>query len=277
MQRTHNPSRSRTHAIERKRRRYGARMPEGDSIYKAALRLQPALAGQPLVAMYAPRLIGERPKSGEIITAVEAVGKHLLIRFSGGVTLESHMRMTGSWRVVDLTGPAPRSTAVRVVLDTPTTRAVCFNAPIVRTWRRPDSLQHLGPDLCRLDVDLHAVLERLCAVDESDQIGDVLLDQRLACGIGNVYKSEVLHACRQDPFAALHDLDEARRRELFETAVRLLQANLGPGRRQTVPGGYAVYLKLNRPCPRCRTRITMKRQGEHARSTYYCPSCQKSR
>ena len=250
-------------------------MPEGDSIYKAALRLRPVLVDQTLVALHAPRLTGERPRNGETITAVEAVGKHLLIRFSGGVTLETHMRMTGSWRVVDIQGPAPRSPAVRVVLDTETARAVCVNAPVVRTWRRPDSLQHLGPDLCHSDVEIDAVLLRLRGADSSQQIGDVLLDQRVACGIGNVYKSEVLHACRQDPFVALGLLDEARRRELFETAVRLLQANLGPGRRQTVPGGYAVYRKLNRPCPRCRTRIAMKRQGEYARSTYYCPSCQK--
>lgn len=250
-------------------------MPEGDSIYKLALRLRPKLVGQSLVAMHAPRLIGERPKAGETITAVEAVGKHLLIRFSGGVTLETHMRMTGSWRVMELAGAPPRSAAVRVVIDTATARAVWFNAPIVRTWRRPESVQHLGPDLCHFDVDIDAVLERLHDTDESHQIGDVLLDQRVACGIGNVYKSEVLHACRQDPFALLRDLDAARRRDLYETAARLLQVNLAPGRRQTVAGGYAVYRKLHRPCPRCRTRIAMRRQGEHARSTYYCPKCQK--
>jgi endonuclease-8 len=108
------------------------------------------------------------------------------------------------------------------------------------------------------------------------EIADVLLDQRVAAGIGNVYKSEVLWACGLHPFTRLAAVGVAQRRQLLDVAARLLQANLGAGPRTTHPAGLAVYGRGWQPCRRCGTPIEVARQGDMARVTYWCPVCQPS-
>jgi endonuclease-8 len=236
-------------------------VPEGDTIWRTADRLRPALAGAELVRFEAPRLVGTRPRVGERIDAVRAVGKHLLMEFSGGLTLETHMRMTGSWQLYE-SGQRWRKPAhlMRALIEVPGWIAVCFTAPVVRTFptARAESVDspigHLGPDLCAA--------------------GEVLLDQRVANGVGNVYKSEVCWACRVDPATPLSAIPRQLRLELIERSARLLQANLGSGPRQTVAGGLAVYGRKGRACRRCGTPILVNRQGELARVTYWCPTCQ---
>ncbi len=158
--------------------------------------------------------------------------------------------------------------------------AVCFRAPVVSLHRdggADDPVAHLGPDLCRPDVDVDDVVARLAARADTDvEIAPALLDQQVAAGIGNVFKSEVLWAGRVSPFARVAALDEPTRRALVETAARQLRANVGrPGPRSTLPGGgLAVYGRAGRPCPRCATPVRRIRQGEQPRSTYWCPTCQ---
>lgn len=266
-------------------------MPEGDTIHRAANRLRPALAGQALVRFEAPRLAGDRPKPGTVIDDVQAVGKHLLVHFEGGLTLQTHMRMTGSWHLYR-TQERWRKPAhlVRALVEVPDWVAVCFAAPVVRTYRRDhpggalgtgiDPVAHLGPDLCLADADLDGCLDRMATlVDQRDEIGAVLMDQRIACGVGNVYKSEVLFACGVDPFRSVADLPIDMRRTLLASAHRLLRANLGIGPRTTIDPGrrsgqVAVYGRQRQPCRRCGTPIRMRRQGDQARSTYWCPTCQ---
>jgi endonuclease VIII len=256
-------------------------VPEGDTLQLVAARLRPALAGRAVTGFEAPRLRGERPRSGDRVEAVEAQGKHLLVHFAGGLTLRTHLRMSGSWHLYRRgeRWRRPRGQA-RVVLDVEDGwQAVCFAAPDVETYRRDRSgsraLDALGPDLGRPGADLDAVVERLATVAAPEtEIAVVLLDQRVAAGIGNVYKSEVCFACRLDPFTPLGELDERSRRRVYEVAHRLLQANLGGGPRRTHAGGLAVYRKAGRPCPRCGAVIRVRRQGQHARPTYWCPSCQ---
>lgn len=264
-------------------------MPEGDTLHRTAARLRPALAGEVLARFDAPRLVGDRPRPGERIESVEAVGKHLLVRFAGGLVLETHLGMTGSWH---LYRPGERwrkpTGAAWVVLGTEAWLAVCFSPPVVRTHRagsgRPpdhsrdhsrDHLAHLGPDLCRPGPDLDAAVAAMgrCA-GPATEVKVALLDQRIACGVGNVYASEVCFACGVDPFTPVAAVDEPTRRELLATAARLLSANLGAGARTTVPGGLAVYGRSGRPCRRCATPVRSARQGEQARSTYWCPTCQ---
>src|SRR5690606_7757508 len=108
-------------------------------------------------------------------------------------------------------------------------------------------------------------------------IAEVLLDQRVAAGIGNVFKSDVLWLCRGDPFAPVSSVDSDTRRQLLETAAAQIRANIRPGHRQTVPGGLAVYGRRRQPCLRCGTPVQMRRHGEQARSTYWCPTCQRSK
>lgn len=255
-------------------------MPEGDTLHKIASKLRPALVGAELRRFEAPRLVGPRPRIGKPIESVEAVGKHLMVTFGDGVVLQTHLRMTGSWHLYasgERWRKQPHLMRARIGVDG--WDAVCFSAPVVRTHlgtvRADESVAHLGPDLCRPDADLDVAVARMAAlVDAGTTIDEALLDQRIASGIGNVYKSEVLWAHRVDPFLPVADLDEDRRRALLSTAARLLQANLTTIRRQTVPGGLAVYGKVRRPCRRCGTPIRSRRQGAQARSTYWCPRCQ---
>lgn len=257
-------------------------MPEGDTIHRVANRLRPALAGHVLTRFEAPRLVGDRPVAGERIDGVEARGKNLLVHFSGGLSLRTHMRMTGSWHL-HRTGERWRKPAhlVRALLEADSGwQAVCFQAPVVETYRRvlgdPPSLAALGPDLAAVEPDLDAVMERLAAVVEpGTEVADVLVDQRVAAGIGNVYKSEVLYLHGLDPFTPVALVGQGTLRRILATAHELLRANLDTGRRVTYRGGLAVYGRQGQPCRRCGTPVRMRRQGPAARSTYWCPVCQR--
>jgi len=229
----------------------------------------------------AQRLVGSRPRVGETIEAVEAIGKHLLMRFSGGLTLETHMRMTGSWRLVVAGGRWPKPAhLLRVRIDVDGWQALCFSAPVLRTFPTSSErreLAHLGPDLCVADPDIDMCLARmteLCVGTEP--LGEVLLDQRVANGVGNVFKSEVCWAEQVDPFTPIARVPGELRRRLLETSARLLRANLGPGRRTTVPGGLAVYGRDRQSCRRCGSPIRRRTIGGLARVTYWCPRCQPS-
>ena len=266
-------------------------MPEGDTLHRIANRLGPALVGAPLVRFEAPRLLGDRPIPGVVIDDVEAVGKHLLIHFADGLTLRTHLGMPGSWH---LYGQGERwrqpRHLMRALVVVPGWEAVCFAAPQVQTYRRDhpggalgtdvDPVGHLGPDLCTPDPDLDEALLRygVAAEQQPDlEIAVALLDQRLASGIGNVYKSEVLHRCRVDPFVSVAAVPAEVRRRLLAAAHRLLVHNLTTTQRTTVsgpPGSLAVYDRARRPCRVCASPILMARQGEQNRSTYWCPRCQ---
>lgn len=264
-------------------------MPEGDTLHRAAARLRPALRGQVLVRFEAPRLRGDRPRPGVEIADVEAVGKHLLIHFADGLTLRTHLGMPGSWHLYP-TGARWRKPRhlLRALVEVPGWEAVCFSAPTVETYRpaRPggalgtdlDPIGHLGPDLCTPAPDLDVAVDRMASLPEpGTSIAEVLLDQRVAAGIGNVYKSEVLHRLRVDPFVAIEAVPVDVRRRLLDVAHRLLVANLTTTRRTTIsgpPGSVAVYGRARRPCPRCGTPVRMARHGSLNRSTYWCPNCQ---
>ncbi|HEX7094565.1 MAG TPA: DNA-formamidopyrimidine glycosylase family protein [Acidimicrobiales bacterium] len=254
-------------------------MPEGDTLHRIADRLRPRLEGHRLVRFEAPRVTGYRPRPGDRIESVEAVGKHLLVRFERGIVLQTHLRMTGTWHLYR-TGERWQRGAhrMRVLIAVDGWEAVCFDAPVVRTFvegAQPSPVDHLGPDLCREDADIDEAVRRMATVADPDAtIAEVLLDQRVSSGIGNVYKSEVLFACRLDPFTPLAAIDHDLRRRLIETAARQLRANLGDGRRQTVPGGLAVYGRARRTCRVCGTPIRSRRHGAQPRVTYWCPRCQ---
>ncbi len=252
-------------------------MPEGDTIHRVAERLRPVLVGQRVLRLDAPMANGRPPAADARIDAVDAVGKHLLIRFADGTTLRTHMRMTGSWHLYK-EGQRWRRPAhlMRARVDVDGWVAVCFAAPVVAFERSP-AVGHLGPDLARRDAsaeDLDVAAARLAAYARPDtEIGALLLDQRVAAGVGNVYKSEVLFACGIDPFTAVATLDEGSRRRIVATAAKLLRANLGGGPRTTVRGGLGVYGRAGRPCRRCGTLIRSARQGDPPRTTYWCPTC----
>jgi endonuclease-8 len=255
-------------------------MPEGDTIYRTATTLRRALAGGRLVRFEAARLRATPPTPGTRVRSVEARGKHLLIGFDDGRVLHTHMQMSGSWH---LYRPGERwrrpQRQARVVLETADVVAVCFSAPVVelldeRGVRIHPRLAALGPDLCSPTADLEEALRRLDAVPPETEIGVALLDQRVACGVGNVYKSEILFTRRTHPFTRVGDLDADARRALLQKGSELLRRNLDGGPRATFEGGIAVYGRTRRPCPRCGAAIRSRPQGEAARMTYWCPTCQ---
>ncbi|HEV7525046.1 MAG TPA: DNA-formamidopyrimidine glycosylase family protein, partial [Acidimicrobiia bacterium] len=207
-------------------------MPEGDTIFRAAAQLRAALVGKHLVELELRRdprgLRG--PDPGTVIAAVESNGKHLLVHFADRHVLHTHMQMTGVWHVY---GPnerwrRPGHTARVVVRVDDGTTAVCFSAPTVELRREHDGrdrptrasrmLDRLGPDLCESGLDLDTVLTRLASLDPGTELAAALLDQRVAAGIGNVFKSEICWAERVFPFTPVGDLDQATRRRIYETA-----------------------------------------------------------
>ncbi|HJR26288.1 MAG TPA: DNA-formamidopyrimidine glycosylase family protein, partial [Acidimicrobiales bacterium] len=142
-------------------------MPEGDTLQKTAARLRPALAGCALTRFEAPRLRGDAPALGTRIEGVEARGKHLLVHFADGLTLRTHLRMTGSWHVyrANERWKKPAYLARAVVGADSGWVAVCFQAPVVESYHRtgaePAALAELGPDLCLPASLADAVLDEV--------------------------------------------------------------------------------------------------------------------
>jgi endonuclease-8 len=266
-------------------------MPEGDTIHRTAVVLRRALVGGTVTRARAqprpglvrvPRL---EPLVGARVTAVEARGKHLLIGFSSGAWLRTHMRMRGSWHRY-AAGEAWRlpSSRASCVLETDAAVAVCFDAPEVELLANAEVGRHraltsLGPDLLSASFDAGEAVRRL-RERSGVPLGEALLDQRALAGIGNVYKSEICFIERADPWAPVSVLSDDALASLAATARRLLLANVGGGRRVTTgvarPGASLwVYGRAGRPCRRCGTRIESRRQGTQGRVTYWCPHCQQ--
>ncbi len=255
-------------------------MPEGDTIHGVAARLGPVLVDQPVLGIELPRLATTPPPAGVIVRSVEARGKHLLISFDDGHVLHTHLRMTGSW-AVEPAGTRPRGV---VVLSVPGAVAVCRRAPIVELLdeaavRRHPSLRALGPDLTVPGVDVAEAVARLGRIAVAGTtIGDALLDQRPACGIGNVIMQEACFEQGIHPARPVELVDETVRTALYESSAAFLQANVHTLRRTTVPrgrpGDLFVYDRSRRPCRRCGTTIEHGRPLRDARPTYWCPTCQ---
>ena len=259
-------------------------MPEGDTIHGVARRLRMAFGEDPLSSFEGPRVRGPRPPLGGALR-ITARGKHLLVGFDDGVTLHTHLGIDGWWRLERSPGRepprwGPPGRGVMARLSTGRASAIVGGTPTVELLTEADLRRHpilttLGPDLCDDDIDLEEVVIRLKLLDPATPIGVVLLDQRPACGIGNVYRSEVLWAEHVGPRDPLGDLEEPLIRRLYETAGTLLRANIGQ-RRRTIPSGLAVYERAGRACPRCRTTIKVERIGDQARTVWWCPRCQPS-
>lgn len=204
---------------------------------------------------------------------MEAKGKHLMIRFSGGLTLHTHMRMTGAWHIYGAGEKWRRPPHLaRVVLECGDRIAVCFSAPVIELlvtqteWAHP-IIAGLGPDVMKAPIDVEEVKRRASEQPPDIPIGDLLLDQRVVSGIGNIWRNEALFACKVNPATPHTRVDLG---EIVRAAARLMQARARPG------GTYrpSVYNRAGGPCPRCGGRISAARQGEHRRTAYWCPRCQ---
>jgi len=263
-------------------------MPEGDTIHRTATTLRRILRGQRIRACRStvPRVDAERV-SGRVVGEVVSRGKNLLIHLEEDVgdelVIYTHMKMTGSWHVYR---PGERwqkpSAGARLVLETARAIAVCFHAPVVELFPAAELPRHpvlsrLGPDPLAPEFDPAEARSRIQSRRDLP-IGEALLDQTAIAGIGNVYKSEVLFLCGENPFAPVRDIGEERLDRVIATVRRLMSRNLGGYPRVTRSERrgerHWVYDRSGRPCARCGTRVRMRRQGETGRSTYWCPQCQ---
>ena len=262
-------------------------MPEGDTIHRTATRLRAALLARPLTRIEVPRAVGRLPPTGQPVRAVDARGKHLLIHVDD-LVIHTHLGMTGSWRIYR---PGQRWTtsprAARVVLGVEHAVAVCAASPVAEVLdaaglARHPVLRRLGPDLCDPAADLDEAAARLRRLSTPQRpIGEALLDQRAACGIGNVYRCDVLFLHGIHPGEPVASLTDDELRSLLEDSARLLRTNLETSRRTTVPGAAAgalwVHGRRGRPCRRCSTPVACAPLGEPARHAYWCPGCQVRR
>lgn len=273
-------------------------MPEGDTILRAAKTLSKALVGQTVThfeSAYAqPSAADDQaPLAGQTVAAVRAVGKHLLMEFSGGLTLRTHMRMNGSWHIYR-PGEAwqrPRR-SMRVLLETAAFVAVGFDVPVVellsaRKLARHPAIQKLGPDLLSPDFDENEAARRMEA-QGARELGEVLLDQKVCAGIGNIYKNEALFLCGLDPRRSQATISAAQRLKLLRTARKVMLANVQIGgespvtyqglrrttRFESPEARLWVYGRGGELCRVCGARIQFFKQGDGARSTYVCPRCQ---
>ncbi len=256
-------------------------MPEGDTVFVAAVRLHRALAGNVLTKTdFRVPALATADLSGREVLEVASRGKHFLVRIDGGVTFHAHYKMDGEWhlyrRGAPWRGPAH---AIRAVLETSDWHAVGFHlamTELVPTDREDEVVGHLGPDpLTSWDAD--EALRRL-RLHPDRPIGEVLLDQTVIAGPGNVYKCEICFLRGVDPWTPVGEVPHHE--GLVDLTRRLLQANRTTGAQVTTgddrPGrGRWVYARSGQPCRRCGTRIERRGQepgGE--RVTYWCPSCQ---
>ena len=268
-------------------------MPEGDTIFRTAEVLRAALLNRRITAARAQpqpglRIVPDLSRVvGSVVERIEPRGKHLLIGFDNGLTLRTHLRMSGSWHRYR-PGEAWRRPVrqASVVLETAEAVAVAFNAPVVELLtdaqlRRSAPLASLGPDLLAAAFDADEAIRRLRERDD-EQLGNALLDQRAMAGIGNVYKSEVAFLEGLDPWAPVRAFEDEELRTVLSTARRLLHVNTRGGARVTTGSGARgealwVYGRGGRPCRRCATPVRHGRQGDLARLTFWCPRCQPSR
>ena len=245
-------------------------MPEGDSLHRAARKLQ-ALVGERVAAETPhPRAAAERVAErldGRRLLGVEAVGKNLLLRFEGGLVLRSHLRMSGRWQV-RARGEAVRGTPW-LVLAGREREAVLWNGPVLELTAR--GTRRLGPDILADPTDLAAMVGNLRREHQARELGDALLDQRLVAGIGNLWKAESLWRARVSPWLPLGDATDDELERVLREAARLMRASV-EGRREE----RAVYRKAGRPCPRCRESIRSRGQGDDNRTAYWCPGCQRT-
>jgi endonuclease VIII len=255
-------------------------MPEGDVVWAAAHRLHAALAGRVLTRsdFRVPRA-ATADLTGRSVLEVLSRGKHLLTRVEGGLTIHTHLRMEGSWRIRPASAPVPRDHRVRLVLANAEWQAVGYSLGVVellRTAQETRAVGHLGPDLLGPDWDTAEAVRRL-REDPRRAVGEALLDQTRLAGIGNLYKAETLFLRGINPWCPVGEIEDLD--GLVELARRLLDANkerVDQSTTGTRRPGETTWVYGRRTCRRCGGRISRADQGGPAqeRVTFWCPVCQ---
>jgi endonuclease VIII len=242
-------------------------VPEGDSLARAARRLQALVGERVEVETPHPRAAVKRlveRLDGRRLLGVEAVGKNLLLRFEDGVVLRSHLRMSGRWQV--------RAKGSRLIgrpwliLRGAEREALLWNGPVLELDDR--AIRGLGPDILDDSPDFERMIANLRR-DPRSALGDALLDQRLVAGIGNLWKAEALWEARVSPWRPLADISDDELRSVLQAAHELMTASVESGRERRL-----VYNRAGQGCRRCGAQIEARGQGDDNRTAYWCPVCQ---
>ena len=264
-------------------------MPEGDTIFRLALRLKASLLDAIILAATDNgRFIDGSALVGQTIRGVDAKGKHLLIQLGDGRVLHSHMGMTGSWKTFhsgEVWRKAPHAAALALDLNDSRDsflQVVCFHPKTLELLsstqlRRHPVLNRLGPDLMDPRFEPADALRRFRTHNQA-AIGETVMNQSIVCGIGNIYKSETLFVARTNPFVPVGQLHDSQVINIVTTAHQLMRRNLSEEKRRTRMRNDGprvwVYRRRGERCLECGARIRMRRQGDLGRSTYWCPMCQ---
>jgi endonuclease VIII len=250
-------------------------------IARTASAMRTALVGHTMVCFDAPKLIGPVPRAGRVIEDVEANGKHLEVTWDDGLVLDTHLKGSSEWHVYRHGDPWRRSwQQLRASIQTDDWVAVCFNATTVETYRQPSMERHpgfgrLGPDLTVAAGDAAEAIELLLAYhDPEARLRDVLVDQHVVQGVGNVYRCEVLWALELSPWAHVGDLSPHDAALVVNTAARFLRGHRNRRVTAAAPTGLAVYGRCGQPCIRCHETIEARPVGRTGRMLYWCPGCQ---
>lgn len=265
-------------------------MPEGDTVHRIARVLGAELTGRDVDRLVLHDQGEIRELMGKTVERIEARGKHMLVSFNAPWVLRVHLGMHGHWRRLHVREKARSSPTVRI--EAGESAYVCeraYRAELIRSvaLRTNPRLARLGPDLLADPPDIDDATRRATQPgNAAREIGDVIMDQRIAAGVGNVYKSEVLFECRVHPRTPMHRLATDEVRTIYTKAAELMRLNLLTRRRTSVPlrrraqpssQRLWVYMRAGKPCLDCGTPIERILQGDMGRSTYFCPACQKSR
>lgn len=275
-------------------------MPEGDTIFRTARALGRALAGKPIVGFRSTfplltRFNDDHTLVGRMVESVESRGKWLLIHFSGGATLATHMLMSGSWHIYR---PGERwqqpRVHMRIVIETGDYIAIGFRVPVARihtaqSLARDGKIPASALDVLSRAFDAQAAAQRIL-ICSNEEIADVLLHQEVLAGVGNVFKSEICFLTGVHPFCRVAALTPENVAALVSTARKLIAANVledsgdtivtfrGLHRRTTHEADPVaslwVYGREGEPCRRCAEPIRRRVQGPDARVTFWCPRCQ---
>jgi endonuclease VIII len=258
-------------------------VPEGDTIHYAANRIRPVLEGHVPDEIRTPHRRFARDRwperlQGHEVRKVDAIGKHLLIRFANGLTIHGHLRMTGSWQVTtrgDQWRRHPRN--AWLVFRRGDREVIQFNGPVLELMtdsrtRLDQRIAGLGPDVvAKRPFDEARFLQRLHHTDQTRAIGDALLDQKIVAGLGTVWRTEACWRAEVDPWRRVGEVSD-------EEALRCVSI-VRPMMQKSAMDGFQnrhvqVYGRGGQKCHRCGTKIHHAGQGDNDRLLYWCPGCQ---
>jgi endonuclease VIII len=252
-------------------------VPEGDTIHRIARQIDAALGGREIELADAPNRrspIHHRAAElqGRTLEHAEAIGKHLLIHFSGAVVIHSHLGMNGRWRIG--ADAAPRAGAAWLRVGSGTAVAAQTGGKLLRLVsesraRNDPGLMQLGPDPLRPGFDVAGATRRLLGAGREREVGEAILDQSVIAGIGNAIRNEACFAAAISPWRRLADLTEDDGRRLLDECRRIMLISVSSGHRP-----HRVYRAERRRCTRCGGRIEARAQGDANRVAYWCPGCQ---